>query len=417
MKKQDFTFSRKRYYLLLSLVGLLMLLYLGQAIRPLLALAYHQKFSGIPAEQYRAATQTLETAIRLDRKNPQYHQELGRYLHQFYAGQPSLDAPQRKMGFQEAAASLTTAAILNPGNPWNYYELGRLENYQYGCASQDDEECLTQQYFLSALKKSPGNIFLQGTVSGWLYQHDPARAVQLIQQFLSRYPESTSLLFDVLWHQISDDKVLRSLLPDNPTAILKFSEFLYAHHLDHESEREIQGLTPPTHQHDCDSADILQRVSDNRTVELGRDDGSAEWRSYLASEETRIKKSICLPEDMADYDEAVLKILMNSGVPGEFIASFSLNEHLIQRLERSIPYEVSWHEIPFDISLLYGKKKIHFYVRVTNASASGNYLQIMGDRDTPTSQSAFNFGNTEDLSLDEGIQQGEYMIRLVLKKH
>ncbi|PID58900.1 hypothetical protein CSB45_02555 [candidate division KSB3 bacterium] len=412
MKKRDFIISPTRYALILGLFGILLLSYIARAVPPVIALLYHQQFSRISTSHAQRALHTLRRAVRFDPHNPQYHQTLATALHQLSAEQSSLEESQRMM--QHAAASIRQAIMLNPGDPWNYYELGRLEDEQHNCFTLPPEACPAQQYFLYALQKYPGSLFLRGVVASWLYPHDPAHALELIQSFLRRSPESTSPIFDLIWERYPDYETLKRFLPDTPKAIHEFSKFLYQHHLDYASDLEMQRAASPA---SCDAADVLQRSPDRRVLVLGHDDGSADWRSYLASEDTRIKKTLCLPDDVASYDEAVLQILMNRGVPGDCITDIYVNKELIQPLTHSIPHEPAWNEIPIDISLLHGKRAIHVYVRVRNASASGNYLQIMGDHDTPTARSVFNLDATRDLSLDNGIQQGEYMIRLVLKKH
>ena len=75
-----------------------------------------------------------------------------------------------------------------------------------------------------------------------------------------------------------------------------------------------------------------------------------------------------------------------------------------------------WYEIPFDIHWLHGKSRISVYIRVSDASQRGNFLQIWGSQKTSTSESMFNFETTEDLSSERGIQTGEYLIRLILRK-
>jgi hypothetical protein len=107
---------------------------------------------------------------------------------------------------------------------------------------------------------------------------------------------------------------------------------------------------------------------------------------------------------------------MNNGGASHFSAHFYLDDHLIRRVKTKIPSFAKWYEIPFDIAFLQGKSRVHVYVRVAEASTSGNSLHIWGDQDTPTTRSVFNFDAVDDLSFHNGIQSGEYMIRLILKK-
>jgi hypothetical protein len=107
---------------------------------------------------------------------------------------------------------------------------------------------------------------------------------------------------------------------------------------------------------------------------------------------------------------------MNNGGNRHFSVQVSIDDHQIAEYQRTVPRAANWHEIPFDITLLRGKTKITVYIRVLGASKAGNYLQIGGDQDTPTTHSVFNVQTTNDLSPEEGVQTGEYMIRLVLRE-
>ena len=92
-----------------------------------------------------------------------------------------------------------------------------------------------------------------------------------------------------------------------------------------------------------------------------------------------------------------------------------LDNHLIQSFPHTIAHEPQWYEIPFDPALLLGKSWVSVYIRVRDASAAGNYLQVMGDEHSPTRFSVFNFDTVDDLSFDPEVQTGEFMIRLVLQ--
>ena len=404
MKKHDFTFSRKGYYIVMSLIGLLMLLYFVRIVRPLLALAYHQKFVGIPLEKSERAVQTLETAIRFDRQNSQYHQELGTLLHRQYAETPSLEKSQQQSGFQSAAASLKQAVMLNPGDQWNYYELARLslsegDGSDIFCSSFEAiERCRPAGYFLEALKKSPSNLFLRRTAGRWLYDTAPEKPFEILQQFA---PEKSE---------------------DSQESSVKLSQFLYDIREDYKSDLQYQrqhggSITEAV----CSSTSIIvppeKEIAEQKVIELGSDDGSDEWRAFLSSETARLKKVICLPEDVKDYRYAALKIMMNHVGSEDFIAWVYVDGQLIKTYDRDIPRRKQWYEIPFDPRILDEKPFINVYVRVEGASYEGkNYLQIWADRDSTTKYSSRDYHQTDDLSSDKGLQSGEYMIRLLLKK-
>lgn len=263
-------------------------------------------------------------------------------------------------------------------------------------------------------------MFLTSTVTLWYYQYDRNSAAQFIWQTVFSDKKSVVPLLERLWQQTQSYTTLRNLLPNNSEITQQFSKFLYDKQHDYESDLATK-RAPGYFQRDlqaCEGTRVLRRSSGDKNIELGNDDGSAEWRTYLASDQVRVKKVFCLPKNIDDYNSAALKIFMNNGGSGDFIALISFNNYLIQQYNPvlPVPRESTWHEIPFDKKLLQGHSRIHVYVRVTNASGSGKYLQIWGDQDTPTIHSVFNHDTTDDLSLDKDVQTGEYMIRLVLRK-
>jgi hypothetical protein len=180
--------------------------------------------------------------------------------------------------------------------------------------------------------------------------------------------------------------------------------------MDYESDREAKRALQSKKDdlEECKASFALQGG-----IELGNDDGSAEWKTRLTSGTDRVKKVICLPENLNEYDYVALKIFMNNGGNGNFIARISIDDQLIKRYDYTAPHVGKWYELPFEKTLLKGKSSINVYIRVTGTSRAGNYLQIWGD---PNTHSVFNFDTTDDLSFDEGVQSGEYMIRLVLRK-
>jgi hypothetical protein len=160
---------------------------------------------------------------------------------------------------------------------------------------------------------------------------------------------------------------------------------------------------------------ILSQNPDSHRIELGNDDGSAEWSTRLTAETMRIKKVICLPDTLESYDTATLRIFLHHGGSPDFSMQVSLDDQPVRALP-PLPETAQWHEIPLEKSLLTGKSSITVYIRVSGASEAANFLEIRGDQDTLTTQSVFNLKTTHDLSPDEGNQTGEYMIRLVLSR-
>ena len=152
-------------------------------------------------------------------------------------------------------------------------------------------------------------------------------------------------------------------------------------------------------------------------LEIKHDDGTPEWRSYLAYDNDRIKKEFCVPDDIAAYQEASLKIFLSSGCPGDYTLLASIDDMLIQQFDQTeLPCQQSWIDIPFPPIVLYGKQKIAVYLRTLQASpGGGDYVNIWGDSNAATTNSAFAFDQSDDLSHGEHVR-GEYMIRLLLRK-
>ncbi len=231
----------------------------------------------------------------------------------------------------------------------------------------------------------------------WYYHYDPEAAHQLLRALIVR--------------DIANS-------PEHLQNTRDFSKFLYEIRMDYESDREAEQALPSKKKETepCKANVVAQGSSDHQEIELGNDDGSAEWRTRLVSETLRVKKVICLPEDLDEYNYTAVKIYMNNGGNRDFLTQINIDDYLIKQYHHIVPRTAKWYEISFDKTLLQGKSRITVYIRVTDASETGNYLQIWGDQNTPTTHSVFNFDTTHDLSFDEGIQTGEYMIRLVLKK-
>jgi hypothetical protein len=393
--------------------------YLLRVGNSLIALVHHQQFLAMISERpitkitrlhHETAAVSIAKSLRYARNNPQYYYDQGSYLHRFYSESPLPEVQALKgTGLQDAESSLKTAVMLDPGNPWYYYELGRLNSEKGKCVdptrsdfSQKPWECPTARYFLAALKKAPLHTFLRRHVGAWYYQYDPENTFPIIQQMISRTPLQAS--------------------GEDQAQSVEFSKFLYEIGLDYESDLRYQEATENAQEMaQCSTISTISS-SHNQThaqeIELGNDDGLREWKTYLRSETERVKKVICLPENIDDYDYAAVKIFMSNGGSAKFVAQISINDHLIQQYEYTVPRTSTWYEIPFDTALLAGQSHINVYIRVSEASASRqrNYLQVFGDGGVPTTHSVRNFQITHDLSHFEGIQTGEYMIRILLRK-
>ena len=352
--------------------------------------------SAIDVHQADAITQSIKAAIYYDRTHAEYPYDLGKFL--FQLGQDAATVDEKTERFREAEGYLKQAILLDPANAWYYYELGRLTHLRGDCVEQNQqkkEDCSTARYFLAVLKNAPREMFLRQAVGRWLYYYDRDMGHQFIRQLL-----------------VSD----RPHIFEASNLLQEFSKFLYEIRLDYESDREALAARAsiPEPQKTC-HINILSQSSDGNVIELGNDDGSVEWKTRLLSEADRVKKVICLPENLDQYHYAALKIFMNNGDSPTFRTHISIDKQLITTYENSIARTARWYEIPFDRAILQGKSSINVYIRVSGTSASGNYLQIWGDQDTQTSDSLLNFDTTDDLSTNDGIQLGEYLIRLVLR--
>lgn len=416
MKKRALMLPPIVFYGYLLVTGGCLLWYLARVTLSLIAFASQH---GVHSESP-SAMAAFTQAIQYDRNHPDYVSGLASALLQSAATLISpAEAENRANRLHEAETWFQRAVMLDPGNPWNYYELGRIALLYPVTSFQKKnsvywKETPAGRYFFLALQHAPNNVFLHYVVGGWLYLSYPEQAFALIREFLSRGPSQTLNILEGLWPQIQDYTTLKRFLPENQDVFLQFSQFLYEKTLDYESD--LEALRAGALTQICPPNSVIRRSLDNREIELGNDDGSAEWTTYIAADYVRVQKMICLPQNVDDYQYAALKIFMGGGNKQNFTAVISLNNHEIKRYEQTMPETLAWYEIPFERRLLNGQSEIYVYIRTLGASTAGNYLRIRGDQETPTVNSVFNFLDTHDLSFDRHEQTGEYMIRLVLRK-
>jgi hypothetical protein len=398
-----------------SLGGALVFCYLFLVIRAYSAVLYHEQFRDTVAlieRGYGSAkgidsiTHSLRQAIRYDGNNADYAFALGDYLFGYYVNRNEEDRRElRTAGLAEAESWVEQAVMRDPANPWYYYELGRINFYQADCKASVDrrfdddafwESCPTARYFLAALENAPNEYFLRRVAGGWLYHFDRELGLWVMRHII---PKATDVKADGIDQHIA--------------------QFLYDIQLDYESDNWLYHSSADSAEESatCEGIRILHRSTDGAEIELGNDDGTEEWRVFLTSENARVKKVICLPENVDAYQNAALKIMMNHAGRAGFVTRIALDDQIIKTYHHDLPRQRQWHEIPIEKQLFQEKSRVNIYLRVTNASYhSGNYLQVWGDQDTPTIHSSVNDHRTEDLSRDRGTQTGEYMIRLVLRK-
>ena len=343
---------------------------------------------------------SLERAVRAAPNNAGYTHALGKLLFDA-ATANALDSENITALFHDSESGMKQAIMLNPANPWFYYELGRMIHERDGCQEPLDgsSDCASAHYFLAALKNAPKEMFLREAVGHWFLLYDKPKGERLMKELA-----------------VGDKPVS----VESPEISRNFARLLYAFRLDDEARQErrqrqlIEGESFSAH---C-RPNQLSKIDTSEALEFGNDAGFAEWKAPLANDAERIHKSICLPENFTEYRYSALKLYMNNGGRNDFTVHISVNGRRIKSFERTVPQLAKWYEIPFDKSVLEGRTVCDVDIRIENASADadGNFLQIWGESQTPNSRSTWNFETTEDLSSEEGIQQGEYLIRLVLKK-
>jgi len=418
--------SLKFFAMLLGAFGLL-LIYALPAFKELAARSAYQRFIAMTAdkaddtitsEQLDRATAMLERAARYERRNPRWSAERGNFLHRIAAASqdPVMKARQQQR-FQEAEASLKQTVMRDPANAWNLYELGRLEISRGNCSTNEgtlNARCQAGALFAAAIRFAPNSVFLRTIIGGWYASHDKETALRLIYDMVQAYPQHLRSVLEFLWPTFPNVRDIRIFVPDTQEHRAIFARFLYDQRQDYASDLERRRAFPDENTIDC-AAQVHPRGD---ILEIGNDDGTAEWRSYLAFDDERIKKDLCLPENIAEYREATLQLFLSSGYPGDCTVLISIDDTLIRQFgPRELPYETGWISIEFPPVILYGKQRISVYLRTMNAtSENGKYVNVWGDADAPTRTSVFVFDTTDDLSREGNAQTGEYMIRLTLRK-
>ena len=331
---------------------------------------------------------SFERALHSVSNNADYFHGMGTLLFGM-ARSNTLSTQDAAALLHESESRMKQAIMLNPSNPWFYYELGRMKH--------DTDTHASAVYFQAALKNAPKEIFLRKAIGQWFLFYDRDEGRRIMRELAA------------------GDSLLSV---EGPEISLEFARLLYDFQLDYDAERELsrRNLADGHASEAGCRAKLLSNPDDSIGLEFGNDTGIAEWKAPLKRDTERIHKSICLPEDLRAYQYCALRIYMNNGGRKDFTAHISINEHRVKSFTHEIPQRAGWYEIPFDIHLLQGLSKINMYLRVENASEAGNFLQIWGESHTPNSRSTWNFDSTEDLSSEEGRQQGEYLIRLVLRK-
>ena len=405
----------------------LLLLYAVPTFKELAARSAYQRFISmtadkadheITADQLDNAAAMLARAQRYERGNPRWQAERGNFLHRAAAAMqaPTVKAHQRER-FQNAETDLQHAVMRDPANGWNFYELGRLELSRGSCANNAETfpaECRTEALFETAIRLAPNSVFLRTIIGGWYASRDRETARRLIYDMAQAYPQHLRSVLEYLWPVFQNVSEIRAFVPETQEHLVIFARFLYDHRLDYASDLERRRAFPDKSKVDC----AAQMHPHGDTLEIGNDDGTAEWRSSLAFDDERIKKELCVPANITDYRSASLKLSLSSGYPGDCTVLISIDDTLIRQFgPRELPYDAEWIDIEFPPVILYGKQRVSVYLRTVDASfENGRYINVWGDANAQTIASVFAYDNTDDLSRDRDAQTGEYMIRLTLRK-
>jgi hypothetical protein len=188
--------------------------------------------------------------------------------------------------------------------------------------------------------------------------------------------------------------------------------------MDFESAQVVKQVWPPPSEENslqCQSG-IVTRTPDSAHIEIGYDDGTAEWKTPLLSDTERVKKTLCLPENINAYHKASLLLFINRGSKEGGTLTVGINAEIREISASLLPHSPAWYEIPLTMSLVEGSPIIQVFVRTSGANSPEEALEIWGDAHSPTHDSEYNFRHTNDLSSEAGAQTGEYMIRLALER-
>lgn len=346
----------------------------------------------------------LRQAARYAPLDAEYASALGTYMYDVVTKTDSLaNPPLMTDGFTETEKWMIQAVLDDPANPWYYYSLGRLHYSRGDChhwqkfhPNDDWDACPVTRYFRAALENAPKHPFFREAFGRWYGFYDQERARQHMR--------------DLLAH---DD-------PDAPIDLggQQFARFLYDLHMDFESTQIVEKAWPspskePSSQ--CQS-EIIAHAPDSPRVEIGSDDGTAEWKTPLLTGTDRVKKTLCLPEDIGLYRKVSLLIFANRGSTGEMILTVGINAEIREVPGYALPQSPAWYEIPLEMSLLEEHPAIQVYLRARGVNSPEHAPIIWGDAHSPRRDSEYNFRRTDDLSSEAGPQTGEYMIRLILER-
>jgi hypothetical protein len=153
-------------------------------------------------------------------------------------------------------------------------------------------------------------------------------------------------------------------------------------------------------------------------AEVRTDDGTYEWATYLADVNSSIQKELVLLDHVVGYHRIFLKIFMSGAnrlSPQQrhtYDLVVRVDGRVVKVYSGGVPHFADWYLIPLDPAIIRDKERIMVSLSVIgNPDEGHNYVSIYGDAGATTRFSSFN-GQKADLSPYDGIQTGEYLIRL-----
>lgn len=338
-----------------------------------------------PYTDAEALEEHLRLAIERHQNRAEYQFALGRRLFR-----NALNGEPDEGKLREAEQWLKYAVNNDPTNPEYYYELGRLSILRRECLDAE-HECGTPRYFRAALRNAPKHLFLRRQIGEWWFTYNRGTAITLMRQLLCADADSTKLVY--------------------PADLISF---FYEHQMDYEMDVVLDWFSDAASA--CGPTGTRNTEVFPERLEIRQDDGNAEWWVGLASPTDRVKKTLCLPERIETFNRAFLNIFMQRGTDRRFTIQIAVDDHILTLNSTSIARSPGWRAIPIEMAWLQGKEYIRIYVRAQGLHSPETALYIGGDENTQNYYSVFQRNAHDDLSLEADIQQGEYMIRLILEK-
>lgn len=156
----------------------------------------------------RASLQSLQTAVRLDPGNADYHVMVARYL-----SASSVNAPAAEQEYR-------TAARLNPHDAHAWFGLASAAQVLDDVATQRQalQQAVAMDPTTPELAWQAGNFFL--------VQGDTEQALKQFRVVVANEPGLSTQAFNLALHATDVDTIIRQVLPPEPNAYLSFLSLL-----------------------------------------------------------------------------------------------------------------------------------------------------------------------------------------------